>query len=274
MPSQPIPINTHTDGPTVNASGTPQTPFAGGAVGLGSSAPGSIFAKWSAFSTVKSPTTGSGNSPPRAMPAISPLDDDHDDIGDLNDLKSRGWAAAAAARGQRRAVSLSMSPGSSLLSGNYSMTSTTNSSTGSSPPTSFANPLMTDKMARGEGVLRRLSMGGGFGRVSRHGTVAIVPAGDGCFLGVRAWKTKALCDAADTNPQPTVPPPVPEPPSSMPIASLPQQQPALAAHPPPQADVARANTVGGGRRRFSESAGRRRPVSPMGERILRDQVHF
>ncbi|WOO83856.1 uncharacterized protein LOC62_05G007377 [Vanrija pseudolonga] len=237
MPSQPIPINTHTDGPTVNASGTPQTPFAGGAVGLGSSAPGSIFAKWSAFSTVKSPTTGGGNSPPRAMPAISPLDDDNDDIGDLNDLKSRGWAAAAAARGQRRAVSLSMSPGSSLLSGNYSITSTTNSSTGSSPPTSFGNPLMNDKMARGEGVLRRLSMGGGFGR-------------------------------------PTVPPPVPEPPSSTPIASLPQQQPTLAAHPPPQAEVARANTVGGGRRRFSESAGRRRPVSPMGERILRDQVHF
>ncbi|KAL1406331.1 hypothetical protein Q8F55_008030 [Vanrija albida] len=238
MPSQPIPINTHSDGPTVNASGTPQTPFAGGAVGLGSSAPGSIFAKWSAFSTVKSPTTGAGNAPPRALPSVSPLDDDSDDIGDLNDLKSRGWAAAAAARGQRRAVSLSMSPGSSLLSGNYSMTSTTNSSTGSSPPTTFVNPLMTDKMARGEGVLRRLSMGGGFSR-------------------------------------PTVPPPVPEPPSSTPIASLPQQQPALAAHPPPpQADVARANTVGGGRRRFSESAGRRRPVSPMGERILRDQVHF
>lgn len=68
--------------------------------------------------------------------------------------------------------------------------------------------------------------------------------------------------------QPTVPPPVPGPPNPTPIGSLPAQQPGLlAAHPPAQpeggAQVNRAGTIAGSRRRFSESTARRRGVSPV-----------
>lgn len=77
----------------------------------------------------------------------------------MSDLKARGWAAAAAARGQRRAVSMSVSPSQCMMGKN---------GINVSPP---QPSLLTDKMARGEGVLRRMSLSNGFAKVSCCGKV-------------------------------------------------------------------------------------------------------
>ncbi|GMK55494.1 hypothetical protein CspeluHIS016_0205500 [Cutaneotrichosporon spelunceum] len=196
MPSQPIAIGAQ------DASAPRSTPD----VGLSQSA-GGLFGKWNAFSMNSTQTT-------------SPKDnfDAHvaDEFGDIGDLRQRGWAAAQQ-RGTRRAMSMSMSP--TAVSGFSPM----------SPPQANA---LRDNLSRGEGALRRLSLGG-FGKPT---PMPMAPA------------------------QPAVPAP--------PVAqSAPRPEPMLA---PPARPADRP--VGHGRRRFSESSGRRRGVSPMGERILRDHL--
>lgn len=175
MPAEPITIAT--SGAQVNGAGSPQTPFAGSAVGLSTSTPGSLFGKWNAFSTTSpaKPTGGqtAGSPPAPKIDIPHHHEDDHFDhdsleFGDISDLKNRGWAAAAAARGQRRAVSMSMSPGQTLTGG-------FNNQAGVSPP-QFTG-VLGDKMARGQGVLRRLSFTSGFSRVSdcREGDLLLHP---------------------------------------------------------------------------------------------------
>lgn len=180
MPAEPISINTGGGaGHGHDHSSSPQTPFAGSAVGLSTSTPaaGSIFGKWNAFSTTPAkPTGASPSSPPGPQTMDIPHHHEHDDhfdhdsleFGDISDLKNRGWAAAAAARGQRRAVSMSMSPGQTLTGG-------FNNQAGVSPP-QFTG-VLGDKMARGQGVLRRLSFTSGFSRVSdcREGDLLLHP---------------------------------------------------------------------------------------------------
>lgn len=180
MPSEPIPIGRSPPSQSgMPSSGSPTQPWAGSAVGLSTSTPGSLFGKWNAFSSVtKSPTNSTsvrvnpvnaGDSPPTASTTHSQQldiphhEDDHFDhdsleFGDLADLKNRGWAAAAAARGQRRAVSMSLSPTTPLQ----------NQANGGAIATSPNFGVLTDKMARGNGVLRRLSLSSGFTKVSYH----------------------------------------------------------------------------------------------------------
>ncbi|CAK9781076.1 hypothetical protein CC85DRAFT_325607 [Cutaneotrichosporon oleaginosum] len=173
--------------------------------GLSQSA-GGLFGKWNAFSM------NSTQSPPK---------DTHehviDEFGDIGDLRTKGWAAAQQ-RGARRAMSMSVSP--SALTGFTAM----------SPPQATA---LRDNLARGEGALRRLSLGG-FGRPTPMPT---------------------------QQNQPVVPNPTP-------ISTHAPPEPMLAPPPPP----AEHRRVSQGRRRFSESGARRRGVSPMGERILRDHL--
>lgn len=132
MPAEPIPIVTQDN---------QQQSFPT----LSSSHP--IFGRWSAFSP-RSPPAGTGigaGSPPSNTSGSSFHDDD-----DLGDLRNHTWHAAA----QRRAASLSMSAGSNFLG------SQLGSGSVGSPPT--GGPL-SDKVALGQGVLRRLSFSSGFG---------------------------------------------------------------------------------------------------------------
>lgn len=156
MPSQPIPISAPTNQASSTGSGSPQTPLASSTgVGLSTSAGHSLFGKWNAFSAAK-PVAGAATSPPN--PSLNMHHDDdlehHDSLefGDLGDLRARGWAAAQQ-QGARRAMSVSVSP-TQTLGGFKSL----------SPPQATA---LRDNLARGEGALRRLSLGG-FGRVSSH----------------------------------------------------------------------------------------------------------
>ncbi|BEI85443.1 hypothetical protein CcaverHIS002_0508440 [Cutaneotrichosporon cavernicola] len=196
MPSQPIPIGQDATAPR-NAPGA----------GLSQSA-GGLFGKWNAFSM---------NSTKASPPKDSFDAHAADSFGDIGDLRERGWAAAQHG-GARRAMSMSMSP--TAVSGFTPM----------SPPQATA---LRDNLARGEGALRRLSLGG-FGRPTPMPTQAAQPS-------------------------------APNPP---PVHAAPPSQPMLAP-PAPPADHRRMSQ---GRRRFSESGARRRGVSPMGERILRDHL--
>jgi hypothetical protein len=168
MPADPIPIGSQAPTQPMPMANSPPQP-AGSGAGLGSSAPGSLFANWKAFSSGvahKSPTNAnvsinvvSGSPPTQKVDIPHHLHEDHDhfdhdslEFGDLTDLKNRGWAAASAAR-ERRTVSMSLSPTQPM--GNPAF--------GSSPINTAA---FTDKVAYGNGVLRRLSLTGGFSRVS------------------------------------------------------------------------------------------------------------
>jgi hypothetical protein len=128
MPSQPIPISQQ------------EAPRNTAAAGLSQSA-GGLFGKWNAFSM----NSTSPQSPPKDTHEHAAADE----FGDIGDLRARGWAAAQQ-RGARRAMSMSVSP--TTLTGMTPM----------SPPQASA---LRDNLARGEGALRRLSLGG-FGRVS------------------------------------------------------------------------------------------------------------
>lgn len=138
MPAEPIPI--------ASQENTQQFPS------LSSSHP--IFGRWSAFSP-KSPSQATNMG---SMGAGSPPTGSFHDDDDIGDLRARTWAHAAAQRGQRRAASMSMSAGSSLLG------SQLGSSSVGSPPS--GGPL-SDKVALGQGVLRRLSFSNGFGAGGR-----------------------------------------------------------------------------------------------------------
>ncbi|ORY35574.1 hypothetical protein BCR39DRAFT_21148 [Naematelia encephala] len=245
--------------PSSTLSISPQTPLSP-SQGLATSPspqtqPG-LF-KW-ASSFSKSPTHNppTTNTPmPLPSPQVfRPEEHEHEahdsfEFGDMSDLRSRSWSTS------RRAVSVSGSSGiSSLLKGfgatsaspavastpltaGNNVTQQQSEMSQASVPAPGPGPgVMADKVAKGQGVLRRFSMSGvGFARppfMSPPNTAAPLP----------------------TDTAPTIAPPI-EPPTADPT-------------------VQRANTVSGARgRRYSETT-KKRGVSPMGERILREHGHF
>ncbi|WVW85622.1 hypothetical protein I302_107660 [Kwoniella bestiolae CBS 10118] len=267
-PSLPIfspPLPSTTPGSSISVS--PQTPFTStGQNNLGvSTTPtattgGGMF-KW-ASSLGKSPTNGNAIEPTKQRGFDIPHEDDHDehDSFEFGDFTAKSWAGAG---GGRRTMSMSLpsaaksptssSPIAAILKGGFGETSPAGSA---GQGHSLGTGVLADKAAKGQGVLRRLSLSGSGYR----------PA----FL---------------SPPLPSAPLP-PSPPSSQNIPSIPgpAQAPAQAqaqAPGPPQAEpqINRAYTITGGpsaasrSRRFSEGT-KKRGVSPMGERLLRDHGHF
>ncbi|ORX38508.1 hypothetical protein BD324DRAFT_649873 [Kockovaella imperatae] len=258
-----IPAPSHT--PSSSLSISPQTPFyppsglspppIAGLGALSTTAPASGgFFKW-ASSFSKSPSVpeslGSGRDEMTPRRASQPLEqvsameqqqqdhESHDsfEFGDWNDLKSRAWNK------NRRALSVSMprqSGISAMLSPNgpgSTMSTTAQPSNGMamSPP----NGVLADKAAKGQGVLKRMSFSSGM----RPPFITPGP------LSPPAVTTHAT--VAD----PTL--------SRAPIAA--------------GADIQRAKTISGppsGRGRRMSDATKKRGVSPMGERLLRDHGHF
>lgn len=184
------------DTPASSVSMSPQTPFMP-TQNLSSTAPNpnSGILQW-ARSFKSPPTTAqpqlpSSGSPPGPaggqhqqrgfdIPSINAPDQDtHDDEHDsfeFGDLSTRSWG-----RMGRRAVSMSVPAGqgiSSMLTGFGSVSGPSGGDGGpTSPPKGLgpdlASPpnagssVLADKTARGQGVLRRLSISGGFAKVSR-----------------------------------------------------------------------------------------------------------
>ncbi|WWC90711.1 uncharacterized protein L201_005648 [Kwoniella dendrophila CBS 6074] len=279
--SPPPPPSLPSNTPGSSASVSPQTPFLAipSSLGItptqntgGGGGGGSSFYKW-ASSLGKSPTNlnqpGLGNSPNKQkgfdVPGTHADDHDHEhhDSFEFGDLNSRSWNPGSA--GGRRTMSLSFeskspnnpnSPIASMLKGGFGGESGgTNAGggggggSGISPSQigsgSLQNGVLADKAAKGQGVLRRLSLSGR-------------PA----FL---------------SPPLPSAPLP-PSPPNSANIPSIPAPAPAstsTSAPGPPEAEpqLTKSFTTGSRGRRFSEGT-KKRGVSPMGERILRDHGHF
>lgn len=108
------------------------------------------------------------------IPSIHAENHDHDhdehDSFEFGDLSSRTWGG----RMGRRAVSMSVPSGqgiSGMLSG-FTPTSPPKQAFADglgvgSPPSQMSSSVLADKTARGQGVLRRLSIGGGFAKVRR-----------------------------------------------------------------------------------------------------------
>lgn len=136
---------------------------------LGPLSPGASsgnFFKWAAASLGKSPTATNPLASNGGMSIPQSGQDDHHgdhalenhdsfEFGDLDDLKSRSWATG------RRAASMSQPSGrqsgiSSMLTG-----------FGASPmETSSGSSILADNAAKGQGIMRRLSISGSFPRVS------------------------------------------------------------------------------------------------------------
>ncbi|GFZ49556.1 hypothetical protein JCM24511_07676 [Saitozyma sp. JCM 24511] len=218
------------------------------------------------------------------------------EFGDLGDMKNKSWTGATATA-NRRAVSMSMASGqsasgiTSMLRGFGSTSAasgvgqvqhgevtspigfspgsgTGHGQNGISPPASMPQGgVLADKTAKGQGLLRRFSIGGGFAR----SPFLSPPSGSSAL------------------------PPSP-PHASMPTAAPAASAPAQSAIPPPPpvhhaVDEGLKPRMTARGRRYSETGARKRGVSPlfeatptepgradvrlqMGERILRDQVHF
>jgi hypothetical protein len=177
------------DTPSSSISISPQTPFSTNQ-NLSTTAPNpnSGILQWAR--SFKSPPTQAGPTlepaaPPAHqqkgfdIPAIHTQHDDHEhdehDSFEFGDLSTRSWG-----RMGRRAVSMSVPSGqgiSSMLTG-FGATSPPKNPEGlgigspsgslgiGSPPAGPAGGVMADKTARGQGVLRRLSISSSFVKVS------------------------------------------------------------------------------------------------------------
>lgn len=202
MPTDPIAISTtppkphfgqlpnqNTTTPSSSLSISPQTPFLPPPGMSPSNATATVtptpsnsqgFFKW-ASTFAKSPgamsPTLSQQQKGFDIPSVG--DDNHDDheahdsfeFGDFSDLKSRSWSG-------RRTVSMSMAPGqmagqhgniSSMLKGFGESPSPSTAINGTMPTPTQGGPaggVMADKLAKGQGVLRRLSLSGSSYRVS------------------------------------------------------------------------------------------------------------
>ena len=161
--------------PSSSLSISPQTPFLpppGSGLSPSTATPtantSAGFFKWAASTLAKSPGP---MSPPQKgfnIPAVVDQNDDKDhdheshdsfEFGDYQDLKSRSWTTNG-----RRAVSMSVPPGQGV-SGITSMLKGFGESQNTPPP----GGVMADKVAKGQGVLRRLSLSGNNYRVSVTG---------------------------------------------------------------------------------------------------------
>ncbi|KAE8542573.1 hypothetical protein D1P53_001353 [Cryptococcus gattii VGV] len=251
--TSPIPINSDTSSdrqasppglstttPASSAlSVSPQTPFFP-PLALASSAtptqPGSLF-KWAASfgrSPPKPAMTGVDNSQKKAGTEGAEHENSPFEFGDFKDINTQPWASG------RRAMSVSVPYGGPGQSG---ITELLKNHGSFSPPE--PKGVMADKMARGEGVLRRLSMGAYKGIISPPPQNSTLPPSPSQLA--------------------TLPPPAP--PAPTPAGSQ------------GAAEINKAAALGGNTRtrgrRYSENTGtRKRGVSPMGERLLREQGHF
>ncbi|KAL7422764.1 hypothetical protein Q5752_002058 [Cryptotrichosporon argae] len=266
MPSAPIPITQQTPphaSPAISStlssavSASPQTPFfqtslfrwpSANKSPLGSPLPlPDLSAKPTSASAKNAAGAGAGAvGMGMAMGMPSAFDDEdthgehHDALDDdLGTMQARAYAAHASLR---RAASMSQPapPATGVFA-----------ALADSGPAGAMGAAMGDRVGRGQGVLRRLSLGGGFTRpfISPLGQSPPQPA------AATSLPTPAVASAAAPAPA-FVPAPAPAPP----VATTDDLPPALG---PKSA-----------RRRFSESGAKRRGVSPMGERILRDHAHF
>lgn len=121
------------------------------------------------------------------------------EFGDFGDMKNKSWTGATATA-NRRAVSMSMASGqtasgiTSMLRGFGSTSAASgqhgevtspigfspasgpgHNQNGTSPPASMPQGgVLADKAAKGQGLLRRFSIGGGFARVSGAGSNCIL----------------------------------------------------------------------------------------------------
>ncbi|WVQ99999.1 hypothetical protein IAU59_007142 [Kwoniella sp. CBS 9459] len=271
--SPPLPSNT----PGSSMSVSPQTPFfppPGLATSSTPTQSSSLF-KW-ASSFGKSPNsqtngnvTGLGPSSLNKQsgfdvpPTIQDVEDhehEHDsfEFGDYGDLKSRSWTASAGTGG-RRTMSMSYASGRQGQSGIAAMLkggfgdNNTGQGQAMSPPAGGGGAapgqsmpvggVMADKAAKGQGVLRRLSLSGG------------------------SYRPAFLSPPLQSAPLPPSPPAVPSIPA--PAPAPPAAEPQLNR----AATITGATTASSRGRRYSEGQ-RKRGVSPMGERILRDHGHF
>ncbi|KAK8854786.1 hypothetical protein IAR55_003525 [Kwoniella newhampshirensis] len=258
----PLPSTT----PTSAMSVSPQTPFfppPGLPASTTPSQPSSIF-KWAA-------SLGKSPSPPtqprnfewsegyngNALGAhVEDHEHEHDsfEFGDFNDIKSRSWGMG------RRTMSMSASVGVAGQSGIAAMLKNGGGSAREAVPAQNSGQaglgvgsvpcggVMADKVAKGQGVLRRLSLSG-----SAYRPPFMSPP-----LQSSALPPSPPAVAATT----TIPPP---------SASTPT---GLAGETTVQRAVTLGATSKSRGRRFSENGTRKRGVSPMGERLLRDHGHF
>ena len=185
MPTDPIPITTtppnasrpalgqlpsqNLTTPSSSMSVSPQTPFsppAGTFPSTSTPTPSTSqgFFKWAAF-IAKSPPL-SDHQRGFDIPTIADDSQDleeHDsfEFGDLSHLKARSWNG-------RRTMSMSGVTVQSPVAGTSGISSMLKGfaeSPQSQPPGAPAGGVMADKQAKGQGVLRRLSMGGASYRV-------------------------------------------------------------------------------------------------------------
>ncbi|WVO13444.1 hypothetical protein L204_101060 [Cryptococcus depauperatus] len=222
---------------------SPQTPFfppPGLATSTTPTQPNSLF-KWAAASLGKSPVMSQAMDFKPGVELIDDHEHEHDsfEFGDFGDTNARSWVKG------RRALSMSMplnaqSGISAMLqgSGQYSPNELKHNGL-----VRDNQAMMADKAAKGQGVLRRLSMGGYKAPFLSPTTPCLnLPPSPPSDLGAR------------------VPPP---------ISCVDQGQPEIKRDATLQPN---AHSRG---RRYSEGVGmKRRGVSPMGERLLREQGHF
>ncbi|WWD19068.1 hypothetical protein CI109_103526 [Kwoniella shandongensis] len=261
MSAIPMPSTT----PTSAVSISPQTPFfppPGLPASTTPTQPTSIF-KWAA-SLGKSPSPptqtktfdwSEGYNSTSLGAHAEEHEHEHDsfEFGDFNDIKSRPWAQG------RRTMSMSAGPSATGQSGIAAMLKNGGGvarESISGPPAGQATlgvgsvptgGVMADKVAKGQGVLRRLSLSGSAYRPP--------------FFSPPSQNSVLLPSPPAVDVKSVPPPPAPTP-----------------AIPVSEATVQRAVTLGATNkprgRRFSENGARKRGVSPMGERLLRDHGHF
>jgi hypothetical protein len=180
------------------------------------------------------------------IPAIHAHHDEHDSF-EFGDLSTRSWG-----RMGRRAVSMSVPSGqgiTGMLSG-FGATSPPKHTEGlgiGSPPAQPSSGVMADKTARGQGVLRRLSISSSFVKVCADSGL---------------WEKLTGQPPMFSPPLSSTTPTQPFQPAQQPKSDLTASAPAQNLSPPSAESVQRSNTVGSRGRRLSDS-GKKRGVSPV-----------
>ncbi|WWC71570.1 uncharacterized protein I206_105528 [Kwoniella pini CBS 10737] len=269
--------------PGSSMSLSPQTPFSPPSANLGvSSTPtqgtSSLF-KW-AGSFGKSPNSLTGGISPTKQQkgfdipsSVNEHDNDHEheyhDSFEFGDIKAKSWNNSSSVG--RRTMSLSFEPKSpssnspiaSMLKGGFGGENSgggvnagggggAGNTIGIGNAQTVPSGVLADKAAKGQGLLRRLSLTGGSG-----------------------YRPAFLSPPLPSGPLP------PSPPTQANVPSIPAPALPAPAPVPSQSEIQinKPTVITGGpsstnrSRRFSEGT-RKRGVSPMGERLLRDHGHF
>ncbi|WVQ81857.1 hypothetical protein IAT38_003984 [Cryptococcus sp. DSM 104549] len=261
---------------TSPSSLSPQTPFFP-PPGMGGTPaqPGSLF-KWAAsFGRASPPVAGSapgggagrglGGSPSAGSVTPAIVKDDHDEhdsfeFGDFGGSWVKGRRAmsmSGSASGQSGIAAMMKNGGSPTESRGDAFVAGAAAGAGAGAGRLAGGGVMADKAAKGQGVLRRLSLSGAGYRPP--------------FLSPPLTSSGLPPSPPSATPTNTLAaPPPPTPVGSVGDATIERSSALGAGH----AAAAAAGMNKGRGRRYSEGVGKKRGVSPMGERILREHGHF